>query len=424
MAGRPTVWLLALLGFAVALRAAEPPPAARAQQQRTNLAVFDQVWRAIERHYYDRTFHGLDWAAVGGRHRAAAARAATTEALYAAINAMLDELGDEHTHALTPREARARKAREGVLLGLRLRRLDDGTGRSLVLDVMPGGSAAEQGVRPGWILVAANDRPPDEVLGFDRLSEGQAVHCLFLDEADRPLRLTLTARRLDMRPVREARRLPDGILYLRFDKFDTPSARWLRRQLKTHRDTPGVILDLRTNPGGDAAALGRCLGEFFDYRAAMGTFITRRGRGRELRAWRWPLSARCRAPLAVLISENSASSAEIFAAVIRHHQRGIILGERTAGAVLAARFKRLRDGGLLEYSVLDYFAPDGSRLEKRGVTPDIPIRTTLADLRAGRDPVLAAAVTALTGQHAETLAATPLANPSADISSARAAGGG
>lgn len=387
--------LFALLAGCVGLPTGAPRAVPPAERPAHNLRVFDQAWERVRRGYYDGGFHGLDWQEAHRRHRAAAAAAPDDDRLYAAVNAMLDELEDGHTHAITPADFAAERQHHRVLIGLLMRPDPLATDRMLIVAVTPGSSADENHVVPGWTLVTVNGRPPREVLGPGRLREGQVVTCEFRDQAGATHTVALTARVLSTEPVRLARMLEGGVVYLRFDSFDTPSAAWLRSQLHQHETAPGFILDLRLNPGGDAFALARTLGEFFPRPVAAGNFPGRNGHGFRLSTWRWFGSATITAPLAVLVSENSTSSSEIFARVVQFHRRGVIVGTKTAGIVLGSRFANLPGGGRLQLSIRDYVGPDGRHLEGVGVTPDVEVRQTLEDLRAGRDPVVDAALDAL-----------------------------
>jgi carboxyl-terminal processing protease len=368
-----------------------------AQSRTRNARVFDAVADLVRRGYYSDKFNGVDWTAACKEKRPAALAATTDADLYAVINELLAELKDDHTHALTPDESTEMDRARRVLLGLILRPQEKGddNGPMVVMETIPGSTAAASPIQPGWVLVSCDDRPPHEVLGRGKLHEGQMVRCGFLDRDHTPQTVMLTARQISVQPQKISRVLADGILYLRFDKFDSDSARWLRSQLKEHDSAPGLILDLRQNPGGDAAALGRMLGEFFSEKVNMGTFITRRGFNDHLHAWRWIGSAHYTGPLVVLVSPISASSAEIFAAVMQYHHRALIFGETTDGAVLASRFFPLPGGGRLQLAIDNYLAPDGARLEGKGVVPDRTFPETVADLQAGRDSALSAAVSAL-----------------------------
>jgi len=78
---------------------------------------------------------------------------------------------------------------------------------------------------------------------------------------------------------------------------------------------------------------------------------------------------------------------------------GTVVGDVTAGAVMLARTHVMmgsRGHQFVPYAVSITEAavelPNGDRLEKTGVTPDVLVLPSAEDLRAGRDPVLALAV--------------------------------
>src|SRR5690349_18896352 len=77
---------------------------AEAKRAAANLRVFDTVWDAVNRKYYDPAFNGQDWAELARRYGPQATAAADKRALYAAVNEMLAQLNDSHTAALEPRE--------------------------------------------------------------------------------------------------------------------------------------------------------------------------------------------------------------------------------------------------------------------------------------------------------------------------------
>lgn len=382
----PLRLLLALAALLLGGCATIPPPAAAlnylspaapgapAKRAVFNARVYDQAADWIARRYYDPACNGADWPAARARHRPAALNATSDAELYAALNALLGELRDEHTRALSPQEVAQFRRRQSNLLGFRTGPGADRPGARRILAVFPGSPAALAGVQPGWILVTADDRPPGDVLGLGKLADGQLVRCDFLDALGRPLRLELRARRLVYPPVRDARRLAGDVLLLSFDSFDLPAARWLRAELKRHPPTGGLILDLRDNVGGEARALAAILAEIFPSRAAIGR-VRARGETRTAprRSPRHPAAAHYAGPLAVLVSDYSASAAEILAAVVQHERRGTIVGASTPGNVLVCVRWPLPGGGELQLSVYDYIGPDGRRLEGRGVTPDLAV---------------------------------------------------
>lgn len=200
-----------------------------------------------------------------------------------------------------------------------------------------------------------------------------------------------SSRRMQVGPVavrNEIQVLETGHVILRFDRFDAASVRWLRAQLKDHAGAPGIVLDLRSNRGGLIRSAQQAVGLFFVDPVPMGWVVSRSGR-------RWLERSRggrfhTTIPAAVLIGPGSHSSAEVFAYVLRHHGRAVLIGAQTAGEVLGARRHRLPDGGSLFVSETDFQRLEGGRLEGEGVVPDFapavagqgPIDSVDADLAA------------------------------------------
>jgi C-terminal processing protease CtpA/Prc len=105
--------------------------------------------------------------------------------------------------------------------------------------------------------------------------------------------------------------------------------------------------------------------------------------------------------VAVLVDRTSRSAAELTPAALQEARRAVVVGERTAGAVLISQDTPLPDGGRLTLSRADFVTRGGVRLEKRGVAPDIEVASTWADRREGRDPALALALRTLAAERAE-----------------------
>jgi len=366
-------------------------PAAQEARANHNLRVFDKAWDAVDRRYYDPKLHGVDWRTAAATYGPRATVAADDHALYTAINGLLGLLGDHHTGALTPVQARDFRTQARAMTGFRMLRIGE---RWVVDEALPGSPAEAAGVRRGWVVLSRDGQPLGEELKLPNLKGGEVVRWEFLDDRDRPVSLALTACRVST-ARQESRILDGGVVWLRFDKFDFARMHWLSRELKSHRGAPAAIIDLRHNPGGLLVALNFVVGEFFDHGFSYAVSVDRTGRTRELKAILFG-SARYAGKIAVLTDEASGSAAELFAAVIQEQRRGIVVGRKTGGDVLSARFVRLGDGGLLELSDRDLRTAGGRRLERNGVVPDVACaKPTLEEIRTGRDPDIEAALRAL-----------------------------
>lgn len=355
-----------------------------------NVRVLDRVWGLVADGHYDPKLHGVDWPAAGLKYGAEAAAAADDQALYAALGAMVGLLKDSHTHALSPTQAKERRTQTRARTGFYMTRVE---GRWIVSELVAGSPAELAGVKTGWVVVARNGTAFDE-RSEARPKVGEVAQWEFLDDRDQPVALAIVAESLSTKPRQEVRVLAGGVVYLRFDAFDPADRRWLSDQLKTNRAAPGVVIDLRRNPGGGTISLGITIGEFFDRAVDCGTFITRGGYRGGKSSWQIG-SARYGGSVVVLVDGATGSAAEIFAAVLQEHGRATIVGRKTAGAVLASWYHGLPDGGELQLSRQDYVTPKGRRLENAGVAPDVKVVRTVADVRAGRDVDVEAALRVL-----------------------------
>jgi carboxyl-terminal processing protease len=404
------------------------------------LATFDTVWATIRDSHYDAGIGSLDWVGIGEVLRPRAAAARTDVELRVVIAEMLGRLGESH-FAILPREVVAvtggiagedGPASDGGV-GLELRVVG---GEVVITRVAPGSAAEAAGVRAGWAVDEVDGRGSAEL--FEKIAResadlegreremavwralsgrlsgerGSTVPVVFRDGSDRRIAVRLERRAEPGEPVRlgnlpvlmtrlEDERVDagggDGIGLIRFNIWMVPVARAFDEAMDRHRDTRGLIVDLRGNPGGVAGLVMGIGGHFFEEPVPLGLMIRR---GSELRFAVNPrrIDSRNRPvhpysrPVAILIDRHAGSTSELLAGGMQSQGRARIFGERSAGQALPSIFTRLPNGDVLQHAIADLILPDGVRIEGRGVVPDEPAPLTRADLLAGRDPALLAAV--------------------------------
>lgn len=423
-----------------------PVPLAAASEREIEaevaVATFDSTWAKVRTTYYDSTFKGLDWNAVRRELRPRAERATTRAQLRLVLMDMLGRLGDSHMTVL-PREFTASPpndalgdARPGGV-GIEARII----GRDLVVwRVEPNGPAARAGVLPGWIIDAVDGTESDSAIAevaklpnarlrrtlfiqvtarLQHRFEGAAntkVYAGFHDENGQPqervmLRAPLKGQTVKMghmpglvvhassHRIEHAPAANKCIGVMRFNYWLLPVMPQLTTAMSSFATCSGVVIDLRGNVGGLAAMLSGVSGFLADTAA---TLALVQSRGQVIRYDVFPRRANAAGqrvkpfagPVAILIDPLTVSTSEVFAAGMRQITQGRarIFGERSAGQALPALVYRLPTGDVLMHAIGDLRLADGTRIEGEGVRPDVEVPLRRADLTAGRDAALNAAV--------------------------------
>lgn len=352
--------------------------------------VFNEVATTVSVRYYDRSFHGLNWSTIVDQYRRKVAAAPTESERYRLLQQMLARLGDSHTAVFSPSEVGRVQDQVARALGAAFVTL--GHDR-VVARVAPRSPAATAGLRPGLIVAEQGGADADG-----------AMHAFTVRDpvSGRTWKTRLrfvnggSYDQVEQADIDWGTAAP-GIGYLRMASFPNDIAEelsWAASDVSGHR---AMILDLRGNPGGLIDAVDATAGIFLQ----PGTLVVS-GTGRYHLLGSRQFTAtdaaqvRYQGRVAVLVDGNSESGAEALASALQIYHRALIVGEPTAKHVLGVEVEQpLSDGGLLRVATLDMKDANGDPLEGKGVTPDIIVSRTPADIARGRDPQLQAAITAL-----------------------------
>jgi len=373
------------------------------------LAVFDDVWATIEERYYDPNFHGVDWQGKRVIFRQSAANANGTHEFYSVLHQMIAALRDAHTRVYAPEDKFDWWNPKFVTVGLTIREVE---GVPTVTQVDPASAAARAGIAPGDLLIDIDDSPVQNLIrtkvenGDSPLTGSaryRAIASLAEGPAESSVKLTWQTRTGETRSAELARfwsqrrlgfnsQRKGRIALIRLEAFTQSIGSEFAKELPKMIDgASAIILDLRTNGGGDAEAMSDIASLFLDDGINLGKFADRMGASFELttmskRLWSTTPDSHTSLPMIVLTSENTSSAAEIMAATLQTKRRARIVGTDTCGCVLAIRNRHaLPDGGVLDVSEFDYRTAEGVRLEGRGVKPDIVVPILRRDYYERRD---------------------------------------
>ena len=303
-----------------------------------------------------------------------------TKILEGAIKGMVAEL-DPHSTYLPPKEYdEFRSDTEGRFVGIGVE-VDASDGLITVIKPIEGSPAEHAGLRPGDQVVAIDGwstqgKPLDHVVRRIRGERGTPVRLhIRRVGVDKPLEVLIVRGEVHVRSV-IGKRLDGNVGYVGIKQFQRGThAEFLEvlGNLRLEKDAPleGMILDLRTNPGGLVHESALVADELLDG----GVIFSTRARGRVLdEVTASSGGAASDLPLAILVNELTASAAELVAGAVQDHDRGLVVGAKTFGKGSVQSIVELPDGAALKLTTTLYYTPRGRTIQAQGIAPGIVVR--------------------------------------------------
>lgn len=157
----------------------------------------------------------------------------------------------------------------------------------------------------------------------------------------------------------------DGILEIVIHKVSDGAVDIVNEALNKYNDVGGIILDLRTAKGDDEKAAAKLAGLFM---GAVPVMRVKETAVDELEIVPGG-DAITKAPVVVLISDNTSGTSEAIAAAFYENKRGVLIGTPTAGRSRIATYLDLKNGGVLELLNKSVKTGKGNVIDGRGVFP-------------------------------------------------------
>ena len=191
-----------------------------------------------------------------------------------------------------------------------------------------------------------------------------------------PVDVTMKRETIRVSSVK-ARWVEPGYAWLRISQFQEDSGAEVKRKLaklseKVSSPLRGVVLDLRSNPGGLLTSAVEVSDAFLD----SGVIVTTKGRLKEadlsFSATAGDISNG--APMVVLVDKGTASAAEIVSGALKDNHRALIMGQKTFGKGSVQTVLPLDDGHAVKLTTARYYTPSGTSIQATGIVPDISLR--------------------------------------------------
>ncbi len=242
-------------------------------------------------------------------------------------------------------------------------------------------SPAERGgIKPGDTIVRIDGKPitsenASEASNMLRGKAGTEVTLSIVHEgASAPVDIKLVRQAIRVASVK-ARWIEPGYAYLRIAQFQEDTGGEVKRKLAKLREKnqpiKGLVVDLRSNPGGLLTAAVEVSDDFLD----AGVIVTTKGRLKQsdLSFNATPGDLIGGAPIVVLADNGTASAAEIVAGALKDNHRALIMGRRTFGKGSVQTVLPLDEIHAIKLTTARYYTPSGVSIQAAGIQPDIEL---------------------------------------------------
>lgn len=292
------------------------------------------------------------------------------------LKGYVDGLGDPYSHYLSEEEYIDEQSENaGEIIGLGLTLAEDESGYIRIEQVLENSPAAEVGIIEGDAIINIDGTDVTEI-GFDEAvetlkgSEGTSVK-LTIRRSGIDTDYDFTRRSIEVTTV--TGRLIDGYIgYIKIDGFKENTSEQFVEILQrlTSNGAKALVFDLRDNPGGLVTSLEECL----DPLLPEGKIAIAEYKDGHSETLIYSDSSELDMPMAVIMNDETASSAELFAAALRDFNKAQLIGEQTYGKGVMQSTTEFESGGAVVLTVAEYRTVRSDCYDGVGLSPDYPIQ--------------------------------------------------
>jgi len=291
---------------------------------------------------------------------------------------MISALNDPYAAYYTPEElVELQQSTQGIYYGIGAQvSLDNNTQLPVLIRIFEESPAEEAGLLAGDMVYKVGDT---EVQGMDLTSavglikgdEGTVVHLTIIREGESDyLEFDVTRRKLNNITI-EYEMLEENIGYIQITEFDEVTVDQFIDALAVCKGSgmEGLIIDLRSNPGGNMSAVCEIARQILPE----GLIVYTEDKTGHRDEYKCDGKHQLEVPLVVLVDQYSASASEILAGAVQDYGIGTSVGMTTYGKGIVQRILTLSDGSAVKLTVSTYFTPNGNNIHEIGVTPDVEV---------------------------------------------------
>lgn len=322
-----------------------------------------------------------------------------TQLFYGSLKGLVESLGDDYTTFLDPKitqefnsDLQGKFQGIGAEIGIKDNKL-------VIIAPLPDTPASRAGLKPSDQIMAIDGTATsgmkvEEAVRRIRGKRGSDVTLTINREGfEKPEDIKITRDEIVIKSVRSELR-DDGIAIISLYQFGTETTLDFKRIVLdlVPKEPKGVILDMRSNPGG---FLDSAIDVASEWVTKDQVVVVEQDRTRTEFRSNGP-SRLFGVPTVVLVNGGTASGAEIVAGALQDYKLGTVVGTKTFGKGSVQDFHQFEDGSAVKYTIAEWLTPLGRTIDKTGLDPDVIVEVTPEDLTAGRDPQIEKAIEILT----------------------------
>lgn len=356
--------------------------------------LFEKTWKEIDSGFYDSSLNSQDWKYWKKHYKG---KIKTDEDAKVAIDTMIASLDDDYSKYLNKKEYQEQTSSiESKISGIGVNIMND-SGKIIVFSVLDNTPAKEAGIKANDVINKVDDKSVSgmniaEVASLVRGKEGTVVK-LELIRKHRKIIKYVKRKSIKIESVKSSVKRDIG--YIQISSFiGTSTSTEFLSALEKTKDSKGLILDLRGNTGGLLANAVFIANMFLD-KGTIVNIVSRDGKVENIKAQN--TTAVIDKPVVILVDGASASASEILSGALKDHHKAVLVGTRTFGKGMVQRIIPLPNSTGLNLTIAKYLTPNGSDINKKGITPDYVVNYTEKDVISHKDPQREKAEKILTG---------------------------
>ena len=245
-----------------------------------------------------------------------------------------------------------------------------------VLHVYKDTPADKAGLKDGDTILKVDDIEAtsmelSELVTNIRGDKGTKVHLEVYREGEKDkLEYDIERDKVEV-PTVEYEMLENNVGYIQITEFAEPTETQFTEAVNAlqAQGMQAMIVDLRDNPGGYLSAVTEILDDILPE----GITVYTEDKYGKRQNYTSDDEHRIEIPMAVLINENSASAAEIFAGAIKDYNYGTLIGTKSFGKGIVQTVKQLKDGSAIKLTTAKYYTPNGNYIHEVGIEPDVEL---------------------------------------------------